>query len=236
MEVICFTVLFLSEPQKFTTSSRGTAEQNLKKGKGEYCECFLKENPQGFPVPCEEGRGQSDPCERNKDAASPRPAVPQAALPLAPSHSCLQCLGHASAAPAHTKTFLQDKAAPLPCCLDDQQKSKHLSNTALKHGEKKMAVSKSQLLHLEKHAFHKSGHFNPISLKATKINSLDPFSPPFLHLFNTLSQQQSRIGAGVEITKQVYRSESKTSHVTGQHSTKPKKAPVLELLHLHLLC
>lgn len=46
-----------------------------------------------------------------------------------------------------------------------------------------MAVSKSQLLHLEKQAFHKSNNFNPISLKATKTHSFVPLSLPFLHLF-----------------------------------------------------
>lgn len=51
-----------------------------------------------------------------------------------------------------------------------------------------MAVSKSQLLHLERNVFHKSDHFNAISLKATITRSLGPLSSSFTFL-NTLSQQ-----------------------------------------------
>lgn len=61
-------------------------------------------------------------------------------------------------------------------------KNKNTSATLLLNMEKKMAVSKSQLFHLEKNAFHKSDRSNPISLKAAITHSL-VLSLPFLHLF-----------------------------------------------------
>ncbi|CAN8184137.1 unnamed protein product [Coccothraustes coccothraustes] len=109
----------------FTTSSRGTAERNLEKGKGEHWEYFLKEKiflrAFLFPVKKVEGsrilvegtrmqllQGRQFSGQRSA-ALGPEPLLPP--VPRTGEHS-----------PARTKPSCWTKAVSLPCCSDDQQK------------------------------------------------------------------------------------------------------------------
>lgn len=108
-----------------------------------------RENPQGFPVPCGEGRGHSDPCERNKAGSSGGGAAlgPEPLLPPEPGTGERSPCTH------------QDLPAGLCPAVQVTSKNKNTSATPLLSLEKKKALSKSQLFHLEKNAFHKSDHF-----------------------------------------------------------------------------
>lgn len=161
----------------FTTSSRGTAEQNLEKGKREHQEYFLKEKILRvflFPVKKVEGsrmlvRGTRTQLLQGRQSRGRRCPWPRAT----PASSARD----RQAQPLHTPKPSCRTRLRLRSAVWTTSRNKNTSATLPLSMEGKMAVSKSQLLHVEKHALHKSDHFNPISLKATKTHSLGPFSP-----------------------------------------------------------